>query len=82
MATLYVENVPRELYEALRQRAKSHRRSIAAELITLLEEQVPSAAELRRRRGVVKRLRRLQASNPEAGPSLASEAMVREDRER
>jgi plasmid stability protein len=33
MATLYVENVPDDLYEALRNRARSQRRSIAAEVI-------------------------------------------------
>ena len=33
MATLYVENVPDEVYEALRAQAKSNRRSIAAELM-------------------------------------------------
>ena len=37
MATLYVENVPDDLYEALRQRARSHRKSIAAEVVSLLE---------------------------------------------
>jgi plasmid stability protein len=31
MATLYVENVPDDRYEALRSRAKARRRSIAAE---------------------------------------------------
>ena len=33
MATLYVENVPDEVFEALRAQAKSNRRSIAAELM-------------------------------------------------
>ena len=32
MATLYVENVPDELYEAIRARAKQKRKSIAAEV--------------------------------------------------
>ena len=32
MPTLYVENVPKELYEALRKRARNQRRSIAAEM--------------------------------------------------
>ena len=43
MATLYVENVPDELYEALRGLARQHRKSIAAEVLTLLEENVPTA---------------------------------------
>jgi plasmid stability protein len=37
MATLYVENVPDNLYKALRKRARSQRRSIAAEVIQLLQ---------------------------------------------
>jgi plasmid stability protein len=36
MPTLYVENVPNDLYEALRDRARRHRRSIAAEVVSLL----------------------------------------------
>ena len=38
MATLYVENVPDDLYEALRKRARGQRRSIAAEVLQLLEQ--------------------------------------------
>ena len=30
MPTLYVENVPADLYEALRERARQHRKSVAA----------------------------------------------------
>ena len=50
MPTLYVENVPKDLYEALRARARKNRSSIAAEVIALLKETVPTAAELERRR--------------------------------
>ena len=45
MATLYVENVPDDLYEALRSRAKARRRSIAAEVLALLEENIPTAKD-------------------------------------
>ena len=38
MATLHVEGVPDDLYEALRARARTHRRSIAAETVSILEE--------------------------------------------
>lgn len=34
MATLYVENVPDDLYRALRKRVKANHKSIAAEVIT------------------------------------------------
>jgi len=50
MATLYVENIPDHLYEALRQRARSARKSIAREVIEILEKFVPTPAELAERR--------------------------------
>ena len=83
MATLYVENVPDDLYDALRKRAKSQRRSIAAEVLTLLEQNYPTEKELKRRRdffGKLKRLRESAVRTPGAFPS--AEEMVREDRER
>lgn len=46
MAILSVENVPDDLYEALRGRARQHRKSIAPEVLALLEENVPTAQEL------------------------------------
>ena len=83
MATLYVENVPEELYEALRKRARTQKRSIAAEGITLLEQNVPTARELRERRAWMRRLQKLRDEpSPSAGPFPSTEEMVREDRER
>ena len=49
MPSLCVENVPEELYNALRRRAREKRRSIAAEVIALLEENLVTNAELRSR---------------------------------
>lgn len=37
MAILYVRNVPEDLYDRLKQRAKAQRRSLSAEVISLLE---------------------------------------------
>lgn len=42
MPALYVENVPKDLYEALRTRAHERHRSIAAEVLSLLEENIPT----------------------------------------
>ena len=50
MPTLYVENVPKDRYEALRARARKNRSSIASEVIELLEQFVPTPGELRRRK--------------------------------
>ena len=46
MATLYVENIPDDLYTALRRQAKSRRKSIAQEVISLLEAHVSTPREL------------------------------------
>jgi plasmid stability protein len=81
MPTLYVENVPEDLYEALRERARGHRKSISAEVLALLEETVPTPAELARRKEFLERARRLRAKpSRAAGPFPAAEQMLREDR--
>jgi plasmid stability protein len=81
MATLYVENVPDNLYEALRQRARRHRKSIAAEILSLLEENIPTAEELKRRRTFLNKVKRLHSRRPlSAGPFPSTEELQREDR--
>ena len=83
MATLYVENVPDELYQALRNRAKQHRKSIAGEVISLLEESLPTAAELKRRKKFLDYVLQLKRTSPPMpGPFPTTEEMQREDRER
>lgn len=83
MATLYVENVPDEIYKALRKRARANRKSIAAEVISLLEQHIPTEEELKRRRKAFEGLARLRAMEPlSPGPFPSAEEMIREDRER
>lgn len=83
MATLYVRNVPDDLYEALRKRARQNRRSITAEVLAVLEQNIPTSRELRARREVFRRLRHLRSiPSPSAGPFPSTEEMVREDRRR
>jgi plasmid stability protein len=83
MATLYVENVPDEIYKALRKRAQANRKSIAAEVITLLEQNVPTEEELKKRREFYDRLAELRARPAlSPGPFPSAEEMIREDRER
>ena len=83
MATLYVENVPDDLYEALRKRAKRNRKSMAAEVIELLQQFVPTEAELKRRRDFYKDILRFREQEPlSPGPFPSAEEMLREDRER
>jgi plasmid stability protein len=83
MPTLYVENVPEELYEALRMRAREHRKSISAEVLTLLGENVPTANELARRKEFLRLSHKLRARKPVSpGPFHSTEEVVRKDRKR
>jgi len=83
MATLYVENVPDAMYKALRERAKAHHRSIAAEVLALLEDNVPTEKELSRRADLLRKLDRLSTSMKRVrGEFSSAEEMIREDRSR
>ena len=83
MATLYVENVPDDLYEALRKRARAQRRSIAAEVLVLLEQHIPTKKTGKTRREFLKKLEELRFTpSPSPGPFPSTEEMIREDRER
>jgi len=83
MATLYVENVPEDVYKALRKRAKANRSSIAAEVIALLQRNIPTAEELRERREFARRMREISSRQPlSPGPFPSAEEMIREDRDR
>jgi plasmid stability protein len=61
MPTLYVENVPEDLYEALRHRARQNRKSISSEVLSLLEQNVVTAAEQQSRREFLRDAQRLRA---------------------
>jgi plasmid stability protein len=83
MPALYVENVPDDLYRALRKRARESRKSMAAEVIALLERNIPTAKELQRRREFYERMSKLRPVHERGSDSfLSSEEMIREDRNR
>jgi plasmid stability protein len=82
MPTLYVENVPDDLYDALRQRAKENRRSIAAEVLSLLEQNIPTKAELKRRRQLFESVKRMNSGKRPNKTFPSTEEMIREDRSR
>lgn len=81
MPTLYVENVPEDLYSALRERARKHRKSMAAEVVSLIEQNVPTAAELRRRQLAFQQILRIRKKG-KRGAFPGTEQMQREDRAR
>ncbi|HTZ98242.1 MAG TPA: hypothetical protein VMB18_17695 [Terriglobales bacterium] len=83
MATLYVENVPDDLYEALRSRARQHRKSIAAEVVLLLQENVVTEGELKARQQFLRQVKSLQSRRPlNKGHFPSTEELQRQDRQR
>jgi plasmid stability protein len=83
MATLYVENIPDDLYAALRKQAKLRRKSIAQEVISLLETNVSTPQDLQRRRELLQKALRMSARRSAASaPFPSTEEMLREDRAR
>lgn len=82
MPTLYVENVPDELYEALRARARAERKSISAEVLSLLSENVPTPQEIERRIKLIERASVLRNHGRRVKGSSTAEEMQREDRNR
>jgi plasmid stability protein len=82
MATLYVENIPDDLYQALRDQAKRNRTSIAAEVTNVLKENVVTARQRKARQLWVKRLEKLHSSLRGHGINSSAEQLLREDRDR
>jgi plasmid stability protein len=83
MPTLYVENVPADLYAALKKRAKSNRKSMAAEVIDLLKDSVPTEEAMERRHALYKTIQKFQKKKsltPGLHPS--AEETIRELRDR
>jgi plasmid stability protein len=82
MATLNIENFDDDLYEALRERAKHNQRSIAAEVLALLEEHVPTAKKIAAWKAAIRRVDELKFTSTSDTPMPTSLDMIREDRER
>jgi plasmid stability protein len=82
MATLYVEDIPDDRYEALCELAKRNQRSIAEEILALLQENVPTEKEIEARREAIRRLEKLTFTSNSTTPMPSSLDMIREDRER
>ena len=79
VATLHLRNVPGEVYEALRRRAKRNGRSMNAEAVAMLAETV---ARDERAGSVTEELRRLarEINLPPDAPK--PEEIIREERDR
>jgi plasmid stability protein len=80
MSTLHVRNVPKDLYMRLKQRAETQRRSLSAEVITLLEwavKEVNRTSEFS-----LESIRRRRSFEPTVVGAPDSTTLLREDRER
>ena len=80
MPILHVRNVPQDLYLRLKQRAETQRRSLSAEVVTLLEwaiEEVDRASEL-----PLESIRRRRFFEPASVGAPDCTTLLREDRER
>ena len=80
MAILHVRNVPEELYARLKRRADSQRRSLSAEVITLLEwatEEVERTSE-----ATLASIRQRRSFNPALAGAPHSTTLLRQDRDR
>ena len=80
MSILHVRNVPDELYARLKRRAQTQRRSLSAEVLTLLEwaiEETERNSEI-----ALASIRRRRTFDPAAAGAPDSTMLLREDRER
>jgi plasmid stability protein len=79
MATLYVRNVPPDVYRRLRSRARENGRSINAEALEIL---TAAAALNRREKPIVDRLREIAREINLPPDAPRPEDLIRADRER
>lgn len=80
MATLHVRSVPEDLYERIQQLAQSRRRSLSAEVITLLYQALEDEESRKRQGKLLADIRRRRFEPPAGAPD--SVELLREDRGR
>ena len=80
MAILHVRNLPEELYARLKRRAEAQRRSMSAEVITLLEWAVEEAE--RTSEATLASIRQRRSFNPATAGAPDSTTLLRQDRAR
>jgi antitoxin FitA len=81
MAILHVRNVPDDLYERLQQRAGAQKRSLSAEVVSLLERAIGEPGV--ERAELFDRIRRRRSQIQHLGAHVSSSVdLLREDRAR
>lgn len=81
MATLYVRDVPPDLYERLRREAASARRSLSAETIELLRRSLSPGSGLSLEQ-LLQGADRIRAKHAVHAGSATAAELIREDRDR
>jgi plasmid stability protein len=82
MAALYFGNVPDDPHEALRERAHAGHRSMAAEVVALHEQNIPTEGELRARSRIMRKLNQIRLGKKSGRRFPSTEEMQRQDRKR
>jgi plasmid stability protein len=82
MATLYVRDVPPELYEQLRREAASSRRSLSAETIELLRSTLAPSLHDVSLDQLLRSAERIRERHPLPSDSPTAAELIREDRDR
>ncbi len=80
MSILHVRNIPDELYDRIRQRARAQNRSISAEVIMLLDHALAEAE--RSQIDVLVGIQRRRVFYPAESGAPDSTSLLREDRAR
>jgi len=81
MATLYVRDVPPELYERLRREAAAARRSLSAETIELLRRSLAPRAETSFEQ-LLRGADEIRSKHPLSADAPTAAELIREDRDR
>jgi plasmid stability protein len=82
MATLYVRNVPDDLYEQLRKDATASRRSLGAEAVERLRLALAPGLPPVPLDEFLKRANRIREEHPPRAGSPSAAELIREDRDR
>ncbi len=82
MATLHVRNVPDELYNRIQELAEQHRRSLSAQILTMLESALEEESTRRNQAELLAAIRARRIANPLPDGAPDTLTMLREDRNR
>ena len=80
MSILHVRNIPKELHTRLKRRAEAQRRSLSAEVITLLEWAIQEAE--RSPANTLASIRQRRSFNPLNAGAPSSTQLLHQDRDR